>query len=100
VDTVILDVRSAYEFNPSHIKGAVNIPAPDLRTRYTELDINKPIAVICTTGIRSGMACSILKMNGFKKIYNVTGGMTGYNSAGYSMECLPCTAAPHLPAKG
>jgi glyoxylase-like metal-dependent hydrolase (beta-lactamase superfamily II) len=95
---VILDVRSANEFSTGHIKGAVNIPVPDLRTRHAEFAKNTPIAVICTTGIRSGMACGILKMNGFKKIYNVTGGMTGYNAAGYSPEC-PICSAPHLPVK-
>jgi glyoxylase-like metal-dependent hydrolase (beta-lactamase superfamily II)/rhodanese-related sulfurtransferase len=97
-DTVILDVRGVNEFNAGHIKGAVNIPAPDLRTRYTELDKNSPIAVICTTGIRSGMASSILKIKGFKNIYNVSGGMTGYSAAGYSADCPVCPA-PHLPAK-
>lgn len=97
-DALILDVRSAEEFSKGHIDRAVNIPAPELRTRYAELDKDKPVAVICSTGIRSGMACSILKMNGFKKVYNVTGGMTGYSAAGYSAECHVC-AAPHLPAK-
>jgi glyoxylase-like metal-dependent hydrolase (beta-lactamase superfamily II) len=96
-DTVLLDVRGANEFSAGHIKGALNIPAPDLRTRHAELDKSSAIAVICTTGIRSGIACSILKMNGFKNIYNVTGGMTGFNAAGYSAECPAC-AAPHLPA--
>ena len=91
-DTVILDVRSVNEFNTGHIKEAVNIPAPDLRTRHTELDKNTPIAVICTTGIRSGMACSLLKINGFKYIYNVSGGMTGYSAAGYSAACPACAA--------
>jgi hydroxyacylglutathione hydrolase len=93
-DTVILDVRSASEFSTGHIKGAVNIHAPDLRTRHAELDKGKPIAVICKTGIRSSTACSILKMHGFKEIYNVAGGMSGFNTAGYTAECLPCTAAP------
>lgn len=97
-NTVILDVRGANEFSAGHIKGAVNIIAPDLRSRHTELDKDNPIAVICATGIRSGTACSILKMNGFKKIYNVTGGMTGFSAAGYSLECPVC-AALHLPAK-
>jgi glyoxylase-like metal-dependent hydrolase (beta-lactamase superfamily II) len=32
--------------------------------------------------------------------YNIMGGMTGFNAAGYTAECLPCTAATHLPAKG
>jgi hydroxyacylglutathione hydrolase len=97
-NTVILDVRSASEFSAGHINGAVNIIVPDLRSRHADFDKNTPIAVICATGIRSGAACSILKMNGFKKIYNVTGGMTGFSAAGYSPECPVC-AAPHLPAK-
>lgn len=97
-DTIILDVRGVNEFNAGHIKGAVNIPTPDLRTRHVELDKNTPIAVICATGIRSGTASSILKINGFKNIYNVSGGMTGYSAAGYSPDCPAC-AAPHLPAK-
>jgi len=95
-DTVLLDVRSKDEFRAGHIGGAVNIPAPELRTRHAELDKDRPIAVICTTGNRSGMACSILKMNGFKMVYNVTGGMTGYSAAGYFAQCPAC-AAPHLP---
>lgn len=95
-DTVVLDVRSKGEFSAGHIGGAVNIPAPELRFRHAELDRDRPIAVICTTGNRSGMACSILKMNGFKKVYNVTGGMTGYTAAGYFAQCPAC-AAPHLP---
>lgn len=98
-DTVILDVRSVNEFSAGHIDRAVNIPVPELRTRHAELDKNKPAAVICTTGIRSGMACSILKMNGFSRVYNVTGGMTGFNAAGYSVACSACTA-PHLPSIG
>lgn len=97
-ETVMLDVRSVNEFSAGHIRGAVNIPVPDLRTRHAELDKEKPIAVICNTGIRSSLACSILKMNGFEKIFNVSGGMTGFNAAGHTAECPVC-AAPHLPAK-
>ena len=39
------------------------------------------IDVLCAGGLRSSTACSILKMNGFRNIYNVTGGMSAWASA-------------------
>jgi hydroxyacylglutathione hydrolase len=39
--------------------------------------------LICSTGHRSSLGASILKMNGFQYVYNVAGGMTGYEAAGY-----------------
>ncbi len=36
---------------------------------------DKPIAVTCTVGHRASLAVSILKRNGYKKVYNLIGGM-------------------------
>ncbi len=93
---VLLDVRAPLEFAESHIQGAMNIPAPDLRTRYQELDSARPTVVICSTGNRSSMAASILKQHGFKEVHNVAGGMTGYSAAGYAKRCTVCEN-PHGP---
>jgi hydroxyacylglutathione hydrolase len=82
-DILVVDVRSPGEFKKSHIEGALNIPAPELRTRYRELDESRPVSLICSTGHRSSLGASILKMNGFQYVYNVAGGMTGYEAAGY-----------------
>ncbi len=87
---VLVDVRAPLEFQDSHIDGAVNIPAPDLRTRHTELDPDKPTVVMCSSGNRSSLAASILKQHGFKEVYNVAGGMTGYSAAGYARQCTVC----------
>jgi glyoxylase-like metal-dependent hydrolase (beta-lactamase superfamily II)/rhodanese-related sulfurtransferase len=87
---VLVDVRSPREFEDGHISGAVNIPAPDLRTRYKELDPGKPTYLVCSTGNRSSLAASILKQHGFKKLHNVAGGMTGYSQAGHAEECMVC----------
>ena len=92
----IIDVRADGEFKTGHIDGAINVPAPDLRSRYTEFDPKSPIAVICSTGHRSSLAASLLKQHGFEDVSNVAGGMTGYNAAGLGTECLLC-AAPHTP---
>ena len=79
---VLVDARSAQEFNAMHLPGALNIPAADMRKRYAELPRDKSIAVICGTGIRSSIAASILQRNGFKDVKNVAGGMMGYTAAG------------------
>ena len=87
---VLLDVRAPLEFADSHIEGAVNIPAPDLRTRYKELDPQKPVIVVCSSGNRSGLAGSILMQHKFKEVHNLAGGMTGYSAAGYARQCAVC----------
>jgi glyoxylase-like metal-dependent hydrolase (beta-lactamase superfamily II)/rhodanese-related sulfurtransferase len=95
-DLTLVDVRSPGEYAQSHVQGAVNIPAPMLRTRHTELDPNRDIVLVCSTGHRSSLAASILKRNGFSRIWNVAGGMTGYSAAGFSPEC-PLCVVPHGP---
>jgi glyoxylase-like metal-dependent hydrolase (beta-lactamase superfamily II)/rhodanese-related sulfurtransferase len=92
----LLDVRAKREYMTGHIEGTVNIPAPDLRTRYKELDQKIPIVVICNTGHRSSLGGSLLKQHGFKDVSNMAGGVTGYNTSGYGPECPVCIA-PHLP---
>ncbi len=93
----LVDVRAAGEYEALHIEGAVNIPAPDLRTRHGSLKKSRPIAVICSTGHRSSLSASLLKRAGFANVCNVAGGMTGYSAAGYSAQCPMCVA-PHVPA--
>lgn len=87
---VLVDVRARLEFQDSHIDGAINIPAPDLRCRYNELDPEKPTCVVCSSGNRSSLAASILERHGFREIYNVAGGMTGYSAANYARQCVVC----------
>ena len=92
----LVDVRAQREFESSHIKGAFNIPVPELRTRYKELNPRAPVAVICSTGQRSSLGASLLKQRGFQEVYNAAGGMTAYSAAGYAEECPMCIN-PHGP---
>jgi len=91
---VLIDVRAPSEFEDNHIKGAINIPVADLRTRHTELNKNDRIVLICSSGNRSSLGTSILEQKGFADLYNVAGGMTGYGAAGYVKECKECVN-PH-----
>lgn len=74
----ILDVREAAEFAFGHIPGAHSIPMGELQNRLKELDQDKTIYVICRTGMRSDLAAQQLAEAGFRDIYNVLPGMSGY----------------------
>ncbi|BCA81160.1 MBL fold metallo-hydrolase [Desulfuromonas sp. AOP6] len=91
---VLLDVRAPLEFADSHIEGAVNIPVAELRSRHQELDQDKDIYVICSSGNRSSLGASILAKHGFRQLFNVAGGLTGYSAAGFVKECRACVN-PH-----
>lgn len=72
----ILDVREPAEFAFGHIPGAVNIPLGELDDRFTEIDQDKEVHVICRTGSRSDLAAQKLTEKGFGNVKNVIPGMT------------------------
>lgn len=73
----LLDVRTVGEYKRGHINGFRNIPVDELRSRLNELDTNKPLYVICQSGIRSYIACRILTQHGFN-CFNFSGGYRFY----------------------
>ena len=72
----LLDVREPIEYHTWNI-GGVNIPVSALENNLGELewDKNDEIVVVCRAGIRSVTAKSILELNGYKNIRNLTGGL-------------------------
>jgi rhodanese-related sulfurtransferase len=78
-DLTIIDTRSHEEYEKGHIPGAYHVPYSELETRVKELeDPTAHIVVISGTGIRSQAVCRLLTDRGFKKILNVTGGMSSW----------------------
>ncbi|OQY40422.1 MAG: pyridine nucleotide-disulfide oxidoreductase [Spirochaetaceae bacterium 4572_7] len=73
----ILDVREADEYNQSHVKGAHNIPLSVIRSKMDEIPKNKPLYVHCRSGQRSYNAVLALQKNGFKDVFNISGGYMG-----------------------
>lgn len=75
---LLLDVRTAEDYASGHIAGALNIPLGDLEKRIDELarDLQRPIAIICTTDRRSRKAAQRLGREGFGDVQVVLGGMT------------------------
>lgn len=74
----ILDVRTVEEYNLSHIDGAINIPLDELRENLEKLDKSKEIIVHCYSGLRSYLACRILKQKGYN-VKNLIGGYIMYD---------------------
>lgn len=69
--TVIVDVRSPWEFETEHVPGARNIPLEEVPGKLDEFrSLSKPLVLYCQSGNRSGMAVSILKQNGVTEVYN------------------------------
>lgn len=64
----LLDVRTASEFNGSHIEGSKNIPVQVIDQQMAGLDKEKPLIVYCAMGGRSNIAAGKLKANGFKVV--------------------------------
>ncbi|RYD97299.1 MAG: rhodanese-like domain-containing protein [Sphingobacteriales bacterium] len=67
---IILDVRTASEYDRGHIPGAINISLGSIRERYVELDPGKTYITTCSHGLRSVKAEQLLKERGFKQVYN------------------------------
>jgi len=78
----LVDVRSKEDYAVDHAAGAINIPAPDLRSRFGEVPDDRAAIMICAGGVRASLAGSILKMRGHPAVYNVAGGIRGYRAAG------------------
>ena len=73
-DVFILDVREPHEYQICNLRGYL-IPVGDLPKRVHELDTSREIVAYCRSGVRSARAVNFLRRAGFKKVYNLTGGI-------------------------
>jgi hydroxyacylglutathione hydrolase len=80
---LVVDVRGPGEHEAGHVPGALNLPLPQLAQRLSELDRERPTAVVCQSAYRSSAACGLLERAGFRKLYNVAGGTQAWIAAGH-----------------
>jgi adenylyltransferase/sulfurtransferase len=76
-DLFIIDVREPHEWQISNLEhhGAVLIPQGQVLERMRELDTAREIVVQCRTGARSAQVVELLQQHGFKKLWNLAGGI-------------------------
>lgn len=71
----VVDVRTPPEFEGGHIASAVNVPVDQIQQASAGWDKNVPVVVYCATGARSADAAAYLAGAGFRKVYDLTGGV-------------------------
>lgn len=72
---IIVDVRTAGEYNSAHLPGAINIPVETISDKKpVELpDVNAKIILYCRTGARSAVAAKALLALGYTDVYDMGG---------------------------
>lgn len=70
---IVIDVRSANEFESGHILQAYNMPLDriEMVAPSTVKDRNQVLLLHCSTGVRSRMAKKRLEDIGYKKVFNL-----------------------------
>lgn len=79
-DFLLLDVREPDEIKIASIPWATVIPMGEVPARLGELPADKPIAVLCLSGGRSGRVTEYLNGNGFPDAVNVAGGIRAWST--------------------
>ena len=84
-DFVLLDVRTASEYNNERIDKSRNLDvnATWFNDSIDKLDKNKIYLVYCGVGGRSPGACTKLIAKNIKTVFNLQGGITAWKSAGF-----------------
>ena len=77
-DIYILDVREPHEYQICNIGGHL-IPLGELSRRVNELDSSREIVAHCRSGKRSAEASEFLRKAGFRKIWNLKGGILAWS---------------------
>jgi rhodanese-related sulfurtransferase len=80
----LVDVREPDEFAAGHIPGAVNLPMS--RFDAALLPKEKPVALVCQTGRRSGIALAQARAAGRADVRHYAPGTKGWRDGGAPLE--------------
>jgi rhodanese-related sulfurtransferase len=84
---LIIDVREPFEFRGKRLKDAVNIPASgNLEFAADTIDKDYALFFYCTTDYRSKRVAVKFYDYGFRKIYNLEGGIAAWRKEGMVTE--------------
>ncbi len=83
-DVTVIDARVNKQYEEAHVDGAINIPHDQVRRRAEELDKEKVVVTYCNKGVTGNAVQNILINQGFKKVYNISGGHKNYKQSSFS----------------
>lgn len=83
-DVVVIDVRSAAEFEALHLRGSYNVPLPLLaeHTSAVAERVDRQLVLICHSGVRAEEARQRLQEIGMDSALVLDGGVPAYAEAG------------------
>ncbi len=84
----VIDVRQMQEIAGGTVPRAEAMPLHLLPARVSELSPQEKLVVVCRSGARSAQACMFLQQQGFKEVYNLSGGMMGWIGGGFPVSQL------------
>jgi len=82
---VALDIRKEKEFKAGHILDAINLSSEKISKNGTtslEKYKDKPIIVVCASGMSAVQTATNLHKSGFSRVSVLKGGMNSWTSAG------------------
>lgn len=85
---VVIDVRTADEYQAGHIAGAKNIDimADDFAKQIAALDKTQTYVFHCAAGGRSARACALPEVQQLKSVYHMNEGFKAWEKSGKPVE--------------
>lgn len=75
----LIDVREEEEYEIARIEGARLLPLSRFPEWADKLDREAEMVFMCHHGIRSAQVCAYLAREGFKRLYNLSGGIDAWS---------------------
>jgi rhodanese-related sulfurtransferase len=85
-DHTLVDVRELHEWMRGHLPGAIHIPLGDLEDQLNDIPNDKPVVLVCATGVRSMVGAEFLLESGYMEVYNLSDGTMGWARKGLPID--------------
>ena len=84
----LIDVRTPTEYQTGHLPHStlIDFKSDGFRKKMAQLDKHQPVMVYCAAGGRSTATVALLEELGFTEVYELEGGITGWQEAGQEIE--------------
>jgi hydroxyacylglutathione hydrolase len=82
-EVVLVDVREQDERADGYIPGSLNVPYRLVRDLGSDLADGKPVVTICESGLRAGIAASVLEAQGVEARPVLHGGIDAWQKSGH-----------------
>lgn len=84
---LLVDARTAEEFNVSHLPGARRIDPNGVDVSVRGLsDFSRPVVVYCSAGYRGAVLARRLQIAGHRQVWNLDGGIFAWANADHPLE--------------